>query len=207
MGRSQMLILFLILAIPFAAYGQRRSRTPARNNVDEAIRRIDFRNYTYHPSVCNREYQIGDSVDVRNGKFANDHGEFYIEKILYADLTADGHEEAVVDTTCEPEGNNTAHGTEIFIYTLQNGRAVLLAEITDENMRNDYWRYYPINYDTHDGQFGRVIDVKIGQGTLKIEHYSDGPTCCPKHIATLQYRWNGQNFVLSGKPQRRTVKH
>ena len=181
----------------------KRKKQPAVAKPKTGIRSVDFRNFTYHPSVCNHDYQIGDSVDVRNGKFANDDGQFYIEKILYADLTGDGHEEAVVYTTCEPVPNNTAYGTEIFIYTLQNGRAALLAEITDENMRNDYWRYYPINYDTHDGQFGRVIDVKISQGTLKIEHYSDGPTCCPKHIATLRYHWNGQKFVLSRKPQRR----
>jgi hypothetical protein len=64
-------------------------------------------------------------------------------KVIHGDLTGDGgREDAIVACVCGANGS-TYGLDEVFIYTLQNGRAALLAETNGEDMTRDYVRYYP----------------------------------------------------------------
>ena len=53
-----------------------------------------------------------------------------------------------------------------------------------------------------EGAFG-VAPRSSASGILQIAMAAEGPRCCPEYDATFQYKWNGNRFVLMGKPQRK----
>lgn len=170
------------------------------------IRKVDFLNFTYRPSLCSQEYGrqgIGRIVNVREGEFKNKRVYFAItgDKIIYADLTGDGKEEAIVPVDCGAMGANFSR-SEINIYTIQNGAAILLAATNDKNMERDY----RANYRDADGYWGiNENGIKVNNGNLQIEVLVDGPHAAPKYIATLEYRLIGKTLQINGKPARRPL--
>ena len=115
-------------------------------------------------------------------------------------MTGDGQEEAVVQTAC---GNAMWNWgiDEFFIYAMRNGQPVLLEHSDLFKMGRDYLRYYP------DGSLWGMVhsenSVRIHRGLLAVDWNADGPHCCPKYIATLEYRWNNGQLMLTGRPGRR----
>ena len=170
------------------------------------IRKVDFLNFTYHSSLCSREYGgkgIGKTVRVRNGEFKNKNVYFVVtdNTVIYADVTGDGREDAIVPVAC---GAITANFSlsEIYIYTLQNGSATLLAEISDKDMERDYRRSYP-DAESYWGVNENGLRVK--NGTLEVDVLADGPHASPQYLVTLEYRLSGKTLRLLGKPQRRSA--
>jgi hypothetical protein len=110
------------------------------------IRKVDFLNFTYNPTQCSQEYGrqgIGRIVNVRDGEFKNKSVYFSVmsDKIIYADLTGDGKEEAIVPIDCGAMGANFSR-SEVNVYTLENGHATLLAATNDKSMERDYRANY-----------------------------------------------------------------
>ncbi len=174
--------------------------TRVKNAVTD-IRLVDFLNFTYQSSLCSREIRgIGRTVKVRRGKFQNAESYFAVvdDKVIYADATGDGRADAVVHIDCGELAANFSL-SEIFIYTLQNGRAARLAEINGKDIERDYNRYYP------KGTLWGIADngVKVRSGRLIIERFAEGSHAAPAYIATFNYRLSGKKFILNGKPQRK----
>src|SRR4030095_9788983 len=106
------------------------------------IRKVDFLNFTYNPSQCSTEYGrqgLGKIVNVKDGEFKNKRVYFSVvnDKIIYTDLTGDGKEEAVVPVDCGAMGANFSR-SEVNVYTLENGRARLLAATNDTSRERAY---------------------------------------------------------------------
>jgi hypothetical protein len=182
---------------------KRRSASPSTGTITD-IRQVDFLNFTYHSSLCSQEFGkkgIGKTVRVRKGEYKNTNVYFTVgeNKVVYGDVTGDGQEDAIVPISC---GAATANFSlsEIYIYTIKNGHATLLAGISDKDMERDYRHYYP-DTESYWGVTGNDLSVK--DGNLEIEVFVDGPHASPQSIATLEYRLNGQSFQLIGKPERR----
>lgn len=174
---------------------------------DMSIQSVDFLNFSYYPNLCYQDYAkdgIQKVVQLHNGEFKNNEVFYSVvdNKIFYGDLTGDGSEEAVVHIACGLFIANS-WGSEIFIYTLKNGKAVLLASLNDNDMNRDYYRHYP------SGFLWRITDsgLKIIDGNLIVERYADGPHCCPEYVVTLLYRWNGKQLVLDKQPRKKIFKH
>jgi hypothetical protein len=170
----------------------RRGSTLAQSSVTD-IRKVDFLNFTYHSALCSQEYGrggIGRIVQVRNGEFKNKNVYFAVaeNKIIYADVTGDGHEDAIVPVDCGATIANFARA-EVDIYTLENGRATLLAATNDKNLERDYRRYYPPT----ESYWGINDDgIKAVNGNLFIDVLVDGSHAAPKTIATLEYQLTGK---------------
>lgn len=170
------------------------------------IRKVDFLNFTYHPSICSQEYGrqgIGRIVSVREGEFKNKNVYFAVtgDKIIYADLTGDGKEEAIVPVDCGAMAANFSR-SEINVYTLQNGTATLIAATNDKSMERDY----RANYRDADGYWGiNENGIKVNNGNLQIEVLVDGPHAAPKYIVTLEYHLTGKVLGLNGKPPRKNA--
>lgn len=170
------------------------------------IRKVDFLNFTYTPSQCSQEYGrqgIGRMVNVREGEFKNKSVYFSVvgDKIIYADLTGDGKEEAIVPVDCGAIGANFSR-SEVHVYTLENGHAALLAATSDKSMERDY----RANYPDADGYWGiNENGIKVNNGNLQIEVLVDGPHAAPKYIATMEYGLTGKILKLKGKPARRNA--
>ena len=182
---------------------KRPSSTPSATTVTD-IRKVDFLNFTYHASLCSQEYGskgIGKIVRVRNGEFKNKHVYFAVaeNKIIYADLTGDGREEAIVPVDCGAITANFSR-SEVNIYTIQAGHTTLLAATNDRELERDYRAHYP-DADSYWGI--NENGIKTNNGNVQIEVLVDGPHAAPKYIATLEYRLSGKTLRLTGKPQRK----
>src|SRR6185295_16543690 len=98
---------------------------PSSVSAQGNIRKIDFRNFTYHADCA---YEDHKDLRVRNGNYSQDQGDdkldFNVRQISYGDLNADGAEEAVIRTGCNLGG--TGDFSEGFIYTLRNSKPQLL---------------------------------------------------------------------------------
>lgn len=202
---SCLMMILLCAASGVAQSGSKQlSSTPGSATVTD-IRKVDFLNFTYHSSLCSKEYGrkgIGKAVRVRKGEFKNKNVYFAVadNNIIYADVTGDGHEEAIVPVNCGATAANFSL-SEVYIYTIKGGRTTLLAEISDKDMERDYRRSYP---DAESYWGVNENGLKVKDGNLEIDVLADGPHASPKYIVTLDYRLSGKTLGLIGKPQRRS---
>jgi hypothetical protein len=209
MKRQMILCLTIILPCVTSGVAHSRSKQPgaitsSANETD--IRKVDFLNFTYHSSLCSKEYRrkgIGRIVRVRNGEFKNKNVYFAVanDRIVYADVTGDGTEDAIVPVECGAPGANFTR-SEVYLYTIQNGRATLLAGTNDKNMERDYRRHYP---DAESFWGINENGLKAENGNLKIDVLADGPHASPKYIVTLEYHLSGKALQLIGKPERKSA--
>lgn len=198
----------IILLSATSGVAQPRSEQPGSTPGSVAvtdIRKVDFLNFTYHSSLCSQEYGgegIGKIVSLRNGEFKNKNVYFAVadNKIVYADVTGDGREDAIVPVDCGAITANFAL-SEVYVYTIQDGRATLLAGISDKDMERDYRSYHP-DAESYWGVDENGLRVK--EGNLEIDVLADGPHASPKYIVTLGYRLSDGALRLIGKPQRRS---
>jgi len=206
MRRQMILCLMIILLCATGGVAQSTSKRPSSTSSGTItdIRQVDFLNFTYHSSLCSQEYGrkgIARIVRVSKGEFKNKNVYFTVEenRVIYGDVTGDGREDAIVPIEC---GAITANFSlsEVYIYTIKDGRTSLLAAISDKDMERDYRRSYP---DAESYWGINENGLKLQNGNLEIEVLADGPHAAPKYIVTLEYRLSGESFRLVGKPQRR----
>ena len=211
MKRQMILCLMIILLCVTSGVAQSRNKQPSstpRSATVTDIRKVDFLNFTYHSSLCSQEYGrkgIGKAVRVRNGEFKNKNVYFAVadNKIIYGDVTGDGRDDAIVPISCGATAANFSL-SEVYIYTIKDGRTTLLAKISDKDMERDYRRNYP---DAESYWGVNENGLKVKNGNLEIEVLADGPHASPQYIVTLEYGLSGKTLGLIGKPQRRSFKH
>ncbi len=160
------------------------------------IRRIDFRNFTYHLEKTSCAKMLGRSiVQVRNGKFGDPTDVYFgvdTDGIAYGDLTGDGHDEAIIITYC-----GGMHPIEqAFVYTMKNGRVLLLTKLEEGD------RAFGGIVRSHLCQ-GCSNGINIQSGLLTVERMWGNAACCPKYIEKKTYRWNGRRLVQVGRNQRK----
>jgi hypothetical protein len=188
-----------------AQSGSRRpSSTASSGTAITDIRQVDFLNFTYHSSLCSREFGkkgLGKTVRVREGEYKNAAVYFAVDdqRVVYGDVTGDGREDAIVPISCGAMMANYSL-SEIYIYTIKSGHPALLAGISDKDMERDYRGHYP---DTETYWGVTDSDPRVKDGHLEVEVFADGPHASPQYIATLEYRLSGESLRLMGKPQRR----
>ena len=198
---KKQMILSLMILLLCALTSAAQTTAPVTD-----IRKVDFLNFTYNPTQCSQEYGrqgIGRIVNVRDGEFKNKSVYFSVmsDKIIYADLTGDGKEEAIVPIDCGAMGANFSR-SEVNVYTLENGHATLLAATNDKSMERDY----RANYADADGYWGiNENGIKANNGNLQIEVMVDGPHAQPKYIAIMEYGLTGKILKLKGKPARKNA--
>jgi hypothetical protein len=171
------------------------------------IRKVDFLSSTYPSSLCAQEYGregIGKTVRVRDGEFKAKNVYFAVasDRILYADVTGDGHEDAIVPVDCGAVNANFSL-SEVYLYTIKNGRAAFLAEVSDKDLERDYRRHYP---DAESYWGINENGLKVKDGNLEVDVLADGPHASPKYVVTLEYHLSGETLRLTGKPQRKSLE-
>lgn len=171
-------LIFVLLSI---AAGQ--APTPDK----QAIRRTDFKNYTYHPDCLGGDnVSKGEAVRVRNGEYMQgkdiDRVYFAVQEVVYGDLNSDGVEEAVVRTLCNTGG--TGQFTDGIIFTVRNNRPVFVTTL-----------------GTGDRADGGIQSVRIENGLLKVDRYGgNSGACCPDYIETYTFKLRSSELVAVGKP-------
>jgi hypothetical protein len=178
------------------------SQAGNKDKADSPIQQIDFLNFTYHPSVCAKEFGkggIGKAVLVRNGEFKNNEVYYGVvnNQIIYGDLTHDGKHDAVVHIVCGYFSANYGL-SELFVFATEGNAPILLASINENDIERDYRTSYP-GVTTW-----RIIDdgVRVVKGDLVVKLYAEGAHCCPDYVAAIRYRWNGTSLARVGKIER-----
>src|SRR5882762_1192119 len=189
-----MLLLSLIIALTSTAQA-----TPVRS-----IRDIDFRNFTYS-RLPTRKCSMG-TVRLHDGKYGSTANfsprviprggcwSVGVAPVIYGDVTGDGQEEAMVVLYAEVGGTESCE--DVFIYSLKNGRPVLL------------WKFW-----TGDRAEGGLIKLSAEDGKLVVElagknkfigsnYFGDDTAnglCCPTLITRSKYQWVRGAFRRRGK--------
>lgn len=183
MKRALVVIVFCLLcslSLMAQSRNKKATSTSTQPNVID-IRQIDFRNFTY---LLN-----GKSYKLRDGFYAeniapNIRWELgMVDGPYYGDLTGDGKDEVAFVLNYGAE--QTASDAEVRIYTLQQGRAVLLATLVVKQSVNCELDHY----------------IKIEDGMISIERVYGKDGRCQYNEVT-EYRWNGSTFAPMGASTR-----
>jgi hypothetical protein len=199
------LVVLVCASSGLAQSGAKRPSATGMAPVTD-IRHVDFLNFTYECTLCAQEYAkqgIRKTVRVREGEFKTKTAYLSVDqsRIVFADLTSDGAEDAIVPLDCGAMAANFSR-SEIDVYTVKAGRAARLASITDKDLERDVRKAYP-QTESYWGLGGS--GVTAGNGNLRVEVLVDGPHAAPKDVVTLEYHWSGDHFGLSGPPERRAA--
>ncbi len=180
----------------------------------QEIRQVDFRNFTYpvsghllgHSSLQwladstsnthRKSIQLVDGKDlintssfVMNGKEYAQYEGFTFKSVRYADLTRDGHEEAIVDLMYHSGGTQTTD--YVYVYTFDQRRPKLLA-YCHTGSRSDSGLYGVY------GQKGLLIFELLDP----IRNHGD---CCSSGVLISRFRWQSGVFKRIGPIERRVV--
>lgn len=151
---------------------------------------VDFQSFTYHPSCADFESDEAKiPIQVTGGKFTGEEGFYFeVQEILRGDLTGDGQDEAVVRTVCNTGG--TGWFDEGFVYSIKDGRAVLLGRVPGGDRAS-----------------GGVRCARFEDGTLKVERLGNesGAARGVDFVDTETWRVRNGRLEEAGKPVRRTL--
>jgi hypothetical protein len=186
-----------------------KQRTPAtQTKVVTNIRQVNFNNFSYPTSLFRSQCGVRKTGTVR---IISGWGPTYGKCRLYASrtglgiLAGEGNEVAMVNIGCncgETGVNREAIYADVHFYRIESGQVKLIGkEPSSAQIGSDYLRYYNKSSEEDIDTFGGAIEK--GLLTYKLVTRT-GPVRNPDSLfgAKLQYRWNGQAFVLIGKPER-----
>ena len=157
------------------------------------IRKVNFQNFAYDMG--------GESVRVSGGRGtyqgrAEEVFSYSVERVRvsYGDLTGDGKDEAAV--TLYYTGGGTGAFSKGFVFTLRQGRLVLLAPFAGGDRAD-----------------GGIREVSIRGGLLRVqrnepERMNEVPVglCCPLYLITTTYRWDGSRLIQLGEAEKVEAK-
>jgi hypothetical protein len=173
------LVFCLLCSLIIPAQTRRNKRASSNSGqpgiVD--IRQIDFRNFAY--ALSGKTYKLTDGFYTENIAPGTRWELGMVDGPFYGDLTGDGKDEiAFVLTYGTGQAANTA---EARVYTLQQGRAVLLATLAVKEAVDCELDHY----------------IRISDGMIIIERVYGKQGRCD-HNEITEYRWNGSSFVPMG---------
>src|ERR1700730_13003498 len=185
-------------ASPTAAYPQVAGRF-------SRIEEVDFFNFTYPvgPNDCPNDFGPRKTITLKGGnyteRFKDSTLSFGMNKsdVAYGDITGSSTHEAVIALSCSFMANFST--TTIYVYTLRDGVPTPLTKIPWENINKNYRQFW----GNDSGPVWGVTELKAGKGRFTFEGSVDSPHACPATIARFVYAWNGNGFVLAGKPAKR----
>lgn len=126
-----------------------------------------------------REVDFSTVQDVRDFTTENG-GEVDPAAILYADLTGDGAEEAIVPVS----SGGTLGNLAVFVFSTDIYGAVALLQVEPQ------------------GASGITADLQEGQlFTDEASYRANDPECCPSQITRRYYRWDGSALVVDHEEQ------
>lgn len=178
-------ILACCLLFSSSAHAQSRNKSVSRASVEQAvidIRQIDFKNFTY--TIGAKTYKLRDGYYAETIAAAGTQWELgMIDGPYYGDLTGDGKDEVAFVLSYGAAQSPTA--AEARVYTLQNGRPVLLATFVVADSIKCRLDHY----------------LEVYNGMIGVERIYGSEARCD-HNEVVQYRWSGGRFMLVGAARR-----
>ena len=177
----------------------------ARSSSARSIRDIDFRNFSYS-KLPTRKCSMA-IVLLRDGKYeaserrvprkipSKDCWSVVVGTIEYGDVTGDGKEEAMVVLYAERGGTESSN--DVFVYTLKNGKPVVLWKFASGDRADGGLR------KIHAEDSKVVVELagknKIIGGNLYADDGTSNGDCCPTVFTRTKYQWVGGRFRRRGR--------
>ena len=144
------------------------------------IHSIDFQDFTYEDCQA----WGGRTIQLQNGKYSykDKLGETKskLVAIRYADLNADGKDEAVIDIRTESYGS-IPYIDDYYVFKYHKGVLDVVFHTSRERPEGMVVR-------------GRAIVI-----VAPFWRDGSGPFCCPPYIETIVYRWRKSKLVVAGR--------
>jgi hypothetical protein len=168
--------------------------TTARGPVTDAIRQVDFANFTFTATACENS-AVTWPTNLVEGKASAVNGPDTVSVsildavgISYGDVNGDSIEEAIVPLKCEPGTNAITY--PLNVYEMRGGQAQLLGVVGE----------------AAGGKAQEILSalpktVKVDNEKIVIDgrHYADNDRAfSPTEEATTTWSWNGSNFAMEG---------
>ncbi|HEU4507708.1 MAG TPA: hypothetical protein VFR78_05685 [Pyrinomonadaceae bacterium] len=117
----------------------------------------------------------------------------YLKSVEFADVTGDGHKEALVAVGILCDCSGVWFGIYIYELTSRNPTRLLWAFQTGDRAVGGLRRVY--------GQRGRLVVelYGIGSGPNSRPKNYYGAQCCTNDYTRRRYRWKGRRFIQQGK--------
>jgi hypothetical protein len=177
----------------------------AQSSSVHSIREIDFKNFSYsklptgkcsmskvrvHDGKYGSVANFSPRVTPRGGCWAVNVGQ-----IEYGDVTGDGREDAMVVLYAEAGGTESSN--DVFVYSLRNGRPVLLWKFeTGDRAEGGLIKLYAEN--------GKLVVDLAGRNKFIGGHFYGGDctgACLPAVFTRTKYQW------IRGAFRRRGLEH
>lgn len=206
--KDKLPIIVLLLAIFFIFSAcqksanentQAQSQPTVSPTLDEKllIRKIDFKNFTYSDNtgkniftLTNGEEPFGNMKDIA----------FSLRSIEYADLTNDKEGEAIINISIQYGAGSSGL---FYIYTLENDKPKILWYVeSGYGAEGELKKVYAENKSLIVELFGNNKFIE-NTGKFKFPDQKDVPKdlCCPTTFTKFRFKWNGEKFVVEGKPE------
>ena len=169
-------------------------------SAQRSIRQVDFKNFTYPlagPLLGHDDlkwlgypkdgYSKRAPIHLVNGA---DSTGFSLQSVVYADVTGDGTEDAIVALLYETGGTQTTN--YVYIFKFDSGKPRLLAYCHTGDRA--YSGLYGV-YGEHGMLVFELLDPQERQGD-----------CCSSRIVRTRYQWRNGGFVRAGVPEYGPVK-
>ncbi|HEY0404365.1 MAG TPA: hypothetical protein VGC89_01475 [Pyrinomonadaceae bacterium] len=159
-----------------------------------SIRAVDFSNLTYPGSAFGNyeDYYPAQTFKLRGGKFGDWRYGLTLEKTLYADVTGDGEEDAIINFREETDGS--AGQNCVYVFTIENRRLKALwsfesGDRAEGGLRSVY------------AEDGELVLELFGKETSVDNLNSAEPTalCCPASFTRTRYQWREGEFQRQGE--------
>ena len=180
MMRLTLTSLCLVIALFSPAPGQRTLPRVRAPKADNAIRRVDFKNFTYQ----NYRYPDGsEDLVLRNGsdgkRIPEDLFAATIDAVSYLDFDGDNQDEAVVTIITEHSGSGGFSG-DYFVFKYSNGK---VNQVFHEKRSLPKPLY--------------IVDRSL---VITAPYWKPGDAhCCPSLTETTVYRWRRGAFVRTSR--------
>lgn len=173
-------ILAFCLLFSSSTLAQSRNRNVSRSSVEQAIidiRQIDFKNFAY--TLGSKTYKLRDGYYAETTAAGTQWELGMIDGPYYGDLTGDGKDE--VAFVLSYGAARSPNAAEARVYTLQNGRPVLLATfVVADSVRCRLDHY-----------------LEVYNGMIGVERIYGNEARCERN-EVVQYRWSGGRFMPVG---------
>ena len=150
------------------------SKTPTRTPTSAATS-ASTTTVSRTPSLGIRRVDLSAVADVR-AVMAATGGEYLQDEVMYADVTGDGIDEAIVPI----DSGGTAGDIAFLVLTPSGTGTKTLFKLTPEN-----------------GSGGLAVAVEGGQVVMTQPIYGpEDPNCCPGALRKTTYMWNGTSLAV-----------
>ncbi len=195
-----LVLTFVVSSCQKSAAGNKQSQSVNVPTPDEnlSVRKIDFKNFKYPDetgknifTLTNGEEPFGQMKDIA----------FSLENIEYADLTDDNEDEAIIHISVQYGGSDKSG--LFYVYTVENNKpSILWYGESGYGAEGELKKVYAENNKLIVELFGNNKFVET-TGEFKFPNQRDIPKDLryPTTFTEFRFRWNGEKFVLDGKPK------